>query len=126
LRIDVVDHAAPGESAFLLKHHADCGMRAGDRLACHGDAALIAVGQSGDDVKQGGLAAARRTDQRNEFALRHIERKILDRRDGRFTIVEAFGDMLHGEGGQAHAVSDAMRLMRGRVKQLLRRQQARR
>jgi hypothetical protein len=119
---NIVDDAAPGEGAFLLKHHADSGMRASDLRACHGDASLIVVGQCADDVKQCGLAAAGWTDQRNEFVLRHVERKILDRRDGCVTTAEAFGDMFHGEGGDAHAVSDAMRLVRGRMEQLLRRQ----
>jgi hypothetical protein len=60
---DIVDHAAPGECAFLLKHHADGWMWAGDRLAGDRDAALIVAGQSADDVKQSGFAATGRTDE---------------------------------------------------------------
>ena len=43
----------------------------------------------------------------------------------RFAVAEALGDVLDGEGGDAHAVSDAMRLVRGGMEQLLRRQQPR-
>ena len=37
---DIVDHGAPGEGRFLLEHHADRFVRAGDGLAGDADDAL--------------------------------------------------------------------------------------
>ena len=75
LSIDV----APREGRFLLEHHADRGVRAGNCLAGDRDAAVIAVEQSADDVEQGRLAAARRPDHRQELAGRDAERDIIER-----------------------------------------------
>ena len=78
---DVLDDGAPREGGFLLEHHADRGVRAGDRLARDRDAARVAVGQAADDVEQGGLAAAGRADDGEELARRHRERHVLERGD---------------------------------------------
>jgi len=48
---DVVLDRAPGKSRLLLEHHADRGVRTGDRLTLDDDAPLVPVEQSADDVE---------------------------------------------------------------------------
>ena len=100
-------------------------MRAGDGLACHGDAPGVFAGQSADDMEQCRFAAARWPDQRNELALGDVERHVLDGGDRRIADAKALGDVFDRER-DVHVGSDAMRFVRGRMEQLLRRQHARR
>ena len=65
---DVFDHASPRECRLFLKDHADRGVRAANRLATDGHASLVIAEESADDVEQCRLAAARRSDHRQEFA----------------------------------------------------------
>ena len=54
-----------------------------DHLAGIGDL------ESGDDAQQGGLAAARRTEEANEFAFPDAEADVVQRQDG----TEPLGDV---------------------------------
>src|SRR5580704_4822986 len=78
---DIVDDRAPREGRLFLEHHADRGVRTGNRLAPDRDAALIAAEQASDIVEQCRLATARRSDHSEEFARRNVERDIVERDD---------------------------------------------
>jgi hypothetical protein len=99
---DILGDGAPREGGFLLEHHADRRMRAGHGLAGHGDAALVAVEQSADDVEQCGFAAAGWADHGEEFTRCDIERDVIDRREDALRRLELFHDVVddeHGRGG---------------------------
>ena len=66
-------------------------------LARDGDAALVAVEQSADDVEQRGLAAAGRADHREEFARRDVERDVIDRGEHAFRRLEPLDDVVDDE-----------------------------
>ena len=66
----VLLHRAPRQEPRLLEHHAERAVR-GQRHA----AVEVAV-EPGDDAQQGGLAAARRPDQRGHLAAGEAEREL--------------------------------------------------
>jgi hypothetical protein len=76
----VVDHAAPLQQQRLLEHHPDVA-RGIERLRRRSDAHFAGIDrvQSGEDLQQRGLAAAGRTDQRDQFAFRDIEGRLRNR-----------------------------------------------
>ena len=57
-KLDVPPHRSPGEEGVLLEDNAPVVARADDFLPVQGDLAAGGVFQPGDDVQQGGLAAA--------------------------------------------------------------------
>src|ERR1019366_8048555 len=59
---DIVDHRAPGKGGFLLEHHADRLVRAGNGFAGDADHALMMAEQPADHVEQSRFAAARGAD----------------------------------------------------------------
>src|SRR5206468_3899598 len=63
---DILADGAPGKRRLFLEHHADRGMRAFQGLARDRDTPIVAVEQAADDVEQSGLAAAGRSDDREE------------------------------------------------------------
>ena len=67
-----------------------CGGTGDDVLAVEQDAAFARRLEAGEHAQQRGLAAAGGAEQREEFALRNIEGKRLDRGDG----AEALADRL--------------------------------
>ena len=104
---DILDDRAPREGRFLLEHHADRLMRAGDRLAGDRDLAFVAVEQPADDIEQRGLAAAGRADHREEFARRHVERHVVDRGEHAFGRLECFDTSSTTSSGAAVAARGA-------------------
>ena len=72
---DVVEHGAPGQQQVLLQHVADAANGAGGIDAIDHHAAGGRLQQPGDDVEDRALAAARRSDQADEAALRDRQRR---------------------------------------------------
>src|SRR6201999_4198041 len=69
---DVLGDREVWKQGVVLEHHADIALvrrQARDVLAVELDRAAIDAEQAGDDAQQGGLAAARRAEQRDELAL---------------------------------------------------------
>ena len=66
---DVLLHRAPGEQPGALEHIAQPALRALHR-------ALVRSGQPGDDIQQGGLAAAGRADECHDLPLRQRKRQV--------------------------------------------------
>ena len=91
---DIVDDIAPRKGRFLLEHHADGGMGRRNALVADHHRALVIAEQTADDVEKGGLAAARRANHRDEFALRDIERNMIHRRDDLLIATESFDDVV--------------------------------
>src|SRR5215813_4363047 len=75
---DVVEDRAPRQQEVLLQHVADAADRAGSVDPINEHAPASRLQQSGDDVENGGFAAARGPDQADEAALRDGKR---DRRE---------------------------------------------
>src|SRR6267143_572787 len=65
----------------------------GDRAPVQLDGALARVEKAGDHAQRGGLAAARRAEQRDELAARQRQRRAVHRREG----AEAAGDLAQDE-----------------------------
>src|SRR2546430_3856790 len=76
---DVLYGVAPGHEGLGLEHVARARVDPRQRPAEHHDRAGRGLEQSGGDVEQGRLAAARRAHDRDEFALRDAQRGLLDR-----------------------------------------------
>ncbi len=75
----VVHGRAPGQQGGCLKRHARDLERAGDRLAVDQDLPPGRHLQAGGKLHEGGLAAARGSDNGDEFALTHLQVNRLDR-----------------------------------------------
>ena len=81
--VDVVADGQPGKAGVLLEDHADAvGDLAADRLAFERHLAARRHRQSGDQLQQGGLAAAGRADHGEELALAQLEVERPDRVHG--------------------------------------------
>ena len=84
-------------------------MRAGNRFAGDADDALMVAEQPADHVEQSRFAAARRADDREEFAGLDLERDVVDRGDRAFRRLEAHDDVVHHQDGVVDALrADAM------------------
>ena len=87
----------------MLEHDAAVGAGAGDRLAVDADGAGFHREKAADQVEQCRLAAAGRAEQRDEFAILHLERHLVERQHfapARRTIdvADAVDDDLGGPG----------------------------
>src|SRR5205814_2093670 len=92
---DVLEHAHVREEGVRLEHHADVALRCryrGDVAAADGNAAGGRYLQPGDEPQRGGLAAARRAEERRERAA-----------------LDAKGDVVH-RGHRAVALRDVPEL----------------
>src|SRR5262249_40563327 len=69
----VFEHGLPGEQPEMLEHHRDTGDRLGDPLGADPDIACIVRQETVDRAKKRGLAAARRTDDRDDLALADVK-----------------------------------------------------
>ena len=98
----ILQHPAPFEQERLLKHHADVARRieAAVRAADPKRAAIVGI-EAGDDLEQGGLAAARRPDQRDQLALVDVERGVGDRQNFLAADAEHLADALQADEGLA-------------------------
>jgi hypothetical protein len=84
------------EQRIALKHHVDRSpMRRHRRHldAVEHDAAGVRSLEAGDQPQQGGLAAARRAEQREELAVMNVEGKPVDR----CRVAEALGEALNAQ-----------------------------
>ncbi len=75
---NVLAHRLPGEEREILKHDAAIGARTRHRLVVDGNATGLDWKKSPQEIQQGALAAARRPEQRHEFAVAHRERHIVE------------------------------------------------
>src|SRR6267143_665854 len=82
----------------------------GDRAPVQLDGALARVEKAGDHAQRGGLAAARRAEQRDELAARQRQRRAIHRREG----AEAAGDLAQDQLAHAAAPSLERRSMKSR------------
>ena len=64
----VVEDGAPGQEHGVLEHDTDVPARLVDGLAAQGDAARRALEEAGENLEEGGLAAARLSHDGDEFA----------------------------------------------------------
>ena len=95
--IDVLGDRLVGKQRVILKHQADVPLirrLGGDVLAADLDRSGGRSLEARDDAEQRRLAAAARADERNEFALAHVERDVLERAD----LVEGLADIPHADG----------------------------
>ena len=76
---DIAGHRQPWQQTRLLKHDADRRMRALDGFAIDGDGARGRAVQSGDQAQQGGFAATRTADQRENFAIADLQADLAQR-----------------------------------------------
>ena len=83
---DVAEHGLPGKQRELLEHRPAVGPRPGDRLSRYRNASCRRPHEPADDVEERGLAAARRSQDRYELALRHVERDVGQRQMRRATL----------------------------------------
>jgi hypothetical protein len=90
---DVVERRAPGQQRLALEQVASPAVQALERLAADSDLARRGGEQAGGNVQQRGLAAASRTDYRDEFAGPDRQRGVANRRIAR----RAFGDEGNGD-----------------------------
>src|ERR1700730_1388205 len=72
-------HGLPREQGKVLEHDAAVGARRDDRIAVDENPPALDRQEAADQIKQGGLAAARRTEQRHELARTHFERSAGER-----------------------------------------------
>ena len=80
---DVLSDGHVREKCVTLEHHADrtpVGRDMGHSLPIDEDLPPFRLEEARDEVEQGRLATARRTQQRQEFALADLERNTVDRR----------------------------------------------
>ncbi len=65
---NVVQYVAPGQQAIVLKHHPSLGAGAAHRPPLQSDGALLGALKTGDEVEQGGLAAAGGAEHHHQLA----------------------------------------------------------
>ena len=70
-----------------------------ERVAVDADLAGLRLVEAGDELAQGGLAAARFADQRHPLAGRHLEREVLDQRRPERVVAEAHAVQRQTAGG---------------------------
>src|SRR5215831_11731728 len=82
-QLDVLLDGHPGKQAasVLLEDHRHAGRRADDRLAFEGQVAAARLEEAGDALEERRLPGARRADDAQELARRHLEREIANRLD---------------------------------------------
>ncbi len=92
---DVVYHREPGEKRVLLEHHAAVRIDLVDLAAVDDDAPGRGLVKTGDEVEQGGFAAARGAQQHDEFALFNLQIDAIERLE----ITVVLGNALHRNHG---------------------------
>src|SRR6185503_19970988 len=114
-------HALPGKQREVLKHDAAIGAGLGHRPAVDPDGTALDRQEAADQIEQGGFAAARRAEQRQELALADLDRHVVERQHRRAArrLVEMPYPLDDDLGAAAHARSDsacqASSLRRARV-----------
>ena len=74
----VAEHRAPGKQQIFLHHVADAAAQALDLLAAIMQRTGIGFEQAGDDVENGGLAAATGSDDADEIALVDVKAEVIE------------------------------------------------
>src|SRR5262249_52488545 len=103
---DVFEHGLPRKQAEMLEDHGDTGNRLRDALFADADFTGIVRQKPVDAAQEGGLAAARGTDNCNDLALTDVEVDIAEDLESPVALAQAadanpwltFGD-LRGRGG---------------------------
>ncbi|MCY1177578.1 hypothetical protein D9M73_178920 [compost metagenome] len=104
---DVLLHGHVGEQRVALEHHADAALLRRQRhqvLPVQQDLPAVHFGQAGDAAQQGGLAAAGRAQQGDEFTLADFAVNVAEDRGLAVAFVQA------ADGKKAHALSLFRRL----------------
>ena len=99
---DILENIEMREKRIGLEHHVDWSLmrrRAGQVFSVQREPARVRRLETGDAAHEGGLAAARRAEQREEFSRADIERHIVQR-DRR---AESFRNMFDCEQRRVHA-----------------------
>src|SRR5262245_61383144 len=78
-KLHIAEHGAPGQQPEVLEHHARVLARGSDELAVDGDATFIGGKQSCGQAQQRSLAAAARTEQRNQLTGRNARVDAIER-----------------------------------------------
>jgi hypothetical protein len=78
----VLVHRLPRQQAEMLEHHGDARRRSRNLLAEHRKLAGAYVDEAGDAAQEGGLAAAARADDAQDFLVAHVERELAESDDG--------------------------------------------
>jgi hypothetical protein len=76
--LDLLSYRLPWKQRVLLKHHAAVGARSVDRFAIDCNRAARRLEEPRNGIEQGGLAAARRPDDRDELPGLDTERDVAD------------------------------------------------
>ena len=98
---DVAADGEVGKHRVVLEHHAGVALvrrQRVDALLAEQDAACVELAKSRDHAQQRGLAAARRPEQREELAVAHRDRHVVDRPHG----AERARDALDRDRGHAN------------------------
>src|SRR6185503_2349106 len=77
--LDVAANRQPGKQVGILKNQAPFGARAGYPRSTHTKFTGVGRFKAGDEAKQRGLAAATRSNERNEFSRRDREGHVVER-----------------------------------------------
>jgi hypothetical protein len=72
-QLDIGQYGAPWQQPEFLEHHGAIGAGTGDAAAVDGEVAGIRLDQAEQDVEKGALAAAGRSDDRQELALADVD-----------------------------------------------------
>jgi hypothetical protein len=102
---DVLFHRHPRKQRVFLEHHAALRTGAGHQLAVGGDGAGRRQRKAGDGIQQRRLAAAGRTEQADELALRDVEVDVLQCYDIAFGGLEDLVDVTDLDMGCGHVSS---------------------
>src|SRR5579875_1620582 len=78
---NILQNRLPGKQGKVLKDNATVGTGAGNRLAFDQDRAGLDRQKAADQIEQCALAAAARAEQRDELAVAHAERDVVERQD---------------------------------------------
>ena len=102
--LDVLEAGEPRQQGVVLEYHAAVGTGPGHFALGEHDVAAGRPEQSGDDVEQRRLAAARVPDQRDELASVDVEADFLQRAEGPLPGLEHHAHLVDLEISLAHVV----------------------
>jgi len=97
---EIVDEASPGQQPVALRHIAYLAEPPGLRIATQHDLAGIRLQQPGNEVQERALAAAARSDERDELALTGLEAHLLQRRNNAAIHSERFADSANADNSR--------------------------
>src|SRR5215469_1104617 len=101
----IAQHIAPRIERVLLEHEAAVGAGRGDDVTADENAAACRLGEPLQHPQQGGLAAARRADDDEEFPWRDVEIDVLQREEPLAAARELDAEILDRDRLRVHAQS---------------------